>query len=135
MTTWSYDPWRERPAVAWGACVTAVGLCVLVLMWRESFLVSVALCLYCLAALSPALMPVECGFDADGPARRGWLGWERRRWPEVRRIEALPAGALVSPYPQRHFLDSARAMVLPMPSRQRAELMALLEGEWRRHGG
>lgn len=114
--TWVYDPWSERPGVAWTAAVVALALCVLVLAVRESVLVSLGLCLFCVGSFAPALSRVECRIDADGVARRGWLGWERRAWDTLRRCERLPAGVLVSPYPKRHLLDGARGMVLPMPA-------------------
>ncbi len=124
--TWQYDPWAEKPQVAWIAAIAALLLCVLVVNLEESFLVSVGLCLFCVGAFAPALSRVECRIDPNGVARRGWLGWERRDWSMLRRMDRLPAGVLVSPYSKRNLLDSARGMVLPMPANRREELTRLV---------
>jgi len=125
--SWAYDPWAERPAIAWSAALVALALCVLVLALRESVIVSLGLCLFCVGSFAPALSRVECRIDDQGVARRGWLGWERRTWDTLRRCERLPAGVLVSPYPKRHLLDGSRGMVLPMPAAQRDSLVARIE--------
>lgn len=126
IITWVYDPWAERPRVARVAALVALSLCVLVLALRESLLVSLGLCLFCVGAFAPALSRVECRIDESGVARRGWLGWERRNWESLRRLEHLPAGVLVSPYPKRDLLDGPRGLVLPMPAGRREELTRLV---------
>ena len=131
---WRYDPWRERPRVAVLAAVSSLGLCLLVLSLRLPFVLGGALCLSSVAAFAPALARVECRLDATGCARHGLLGWERRRWEEVRRAEALPAGVLISPFAARHWLDSTRAMLLPLPSGSRSQLLAALARFREPHG-
>ncbi len=121
---WVYDPWRERPGVAAAALAAALGSCAVVLALREPFLVAAGLCLFCVAAFAPALAPAEVRLDADGAARRSLAGWERRRWSEVRRVDALPSALLLSPFAQRHWLDATRALTLPVPAARRDELLA-----------
>ncbi len=124
---WAFDPWAEQPRTARVAALCAVGMCVLVVSARLPFLMGVALAVFCVASLSPALTPVECRVDAAGAARRGLLGWQRRRWEDVRRIETLPAGVLLSAHARRHWLDATRAMVLPMPAARRDALRAAVD--------
>ncbi len=121
---WVYDPWRERPRVAAAALVSALGLCALVVAAREPFFVAAGLCAFCVAAFAPALARTEVKLDAEGAARRSLLGWERRRWSEVRRVDELPAALLLSPYPKRHWLDATRALSLPVPAELRAQAPA-----------
>jgi hypothetical protein len=120
---WVYDPWRERPRMAAAAALCALALCALVLALRLPFVLAAGLCVAGVSSFSPALTPFECRLDPDGAARRGPLGWERRRWADVRRAEEVPAGVLLSPYPSRHWLDGPRGLLLPLPSERRAELV------------
>ena len=129
-TGWTYDPWRERPRVATLAAVAALGLCVLVVRAHEPFLVALGLCVFCAASFSPALTPVECRIGSDGVARRGLMGWERRAWATVRRLQPLPSGLLLSPYTRPHWLDGTRGLTLPMPARDRARCSELVRREW-----
>lgn len=126
VAAWVYDPWRERPRVAAGALAAAAGLCALVVAAREPFLVALALCAFCIASFAPAITRAEVRLDAEGAARRSLFGWERRRWADVRRVDELPAAAVLSPYPRRHWLDATRALTLPLPAARRAELLATL---------
>jgi len=121
---WRYDPWRERPRVAVTAAIVALALCWMVLSLREHILVTLGLCLFCVAAFSPALTPVECRLEEHGVARRGVLGWERRAWARIQRVVDLPSGVFVSPYPRRHWLDAQRGLSLPMPAGDRDRLAA-----------
>ncbi len=123
---WVYDPWAERPGVAWTAALVALALCMLVIATGESFLVTLGLCMFCVGAFAPVLTRVECRLEAAGVARRGLLGWERRAWSSLRRMDRLPAGVLVSPYARRHVLDSVRGLVLPMPAAHRERLTRLV---------
>jgi hypothetical protein len=131
---WSFNPWRERPARSVAATVLALGLCLLVLAWRESVVLSGALCLAAVATLSPALSPLECRVDEEGVARRGPFGWERRRWSDIRRAVLRRAGLLVSPYRSRHWLDATRGLYLPLPSSATETLTPSIEPYLHRHG-
>lgn len=131
---WSFNPWRERPGRSAAAALLALGLCVLVLAWRESVVLSAAVCLAAVASLSPALTPLACRVDDDGVAKRGPLGWERRRWIDLRRAALRPRGLRVSPYRTRHWLDETRGMFLPLPSSSSATLAPSIEPHLHRHG-
>ena len=131
---WSFNPWRERPARSALAALLALGLCVLVLSWRESIVLSAALCMAAVASLSPLLTPLECRVDHDGVARRGPLGWERRRWSEIRRAVLRRAGLLVSPYAAPHWLDGTRGLYLPLPAATREALAPSIAPHLQRHG-
>ena len=121
---WRYDPWKERPRVALAATLAAIGLCVIVVAMREHPLLSLGLCLFCVATFSPALTPVDCRIDHEGVARRALWGWERRPWARVQRVVDLPSGVFVSPYPRRHWLDAQRGLSIPMPACERDRLAA-----------
>ena len=130
LAQWTYDPWRERPRVAWVAALSALALCLLVLAAHEPFLIALSLCLFCVGSFAPALAAVEVRLDAQGIARRGLFGWERRAWRDVRRIDELPAGLLLSPYARRHVLDATRGWSLPMPAAERLALRASVRRLW-----
>jgi hypothetical protein len=121
---WLFDPWRERPRTAALAALCGAGMCAIVVGARLPFLLAAALCVSCIAALAPAMAPVECRLDDDGVARRGPLGWNRRPWSAIARAERVRAGVLVSPFSRRHWLDATRAMLLPMPAGRRKELQS-----------
>lgn len=131
---WSFNPWRERPLRSGVAALFALGLCALVLASRESWVLSVALCLAAVTTLSPALTPLECRVDDDGVARRGPLGWERRRWSDLKRAALRRGGLSVSPYARRHWLDETRGLYLPLPSAIRDALAPSITPHLQRHG-
>ena len=131
---WTYDPWRERPGVATLAAVAALGLCALVVLARLPFLVAAGLALACVASFAPALARAECRLDGRGAVRSGPFGTARRTWTEVRRVDVLPAGALLSPYGRRHWLDAQRGLTLPMPAGRRSELLGTLARLREAHG-
>lgn len=131
---WRYDPWRERPGHAAIALAAAVVGCLLVTGARPGFLVAVGLCVFVVASFAPAFLPVTCRADDEGVSVLGPLGARRRGWRELRRLEALPSAALLSPYARRHVLDAQRAIVLPLPAAMREAVLARLQGEMRRHG-
>lgn len=131
---WNYDPWREAPWRAALALAAAVAGCLLVTGARPGLLVALGLCVFVVASLAPAFLPVRCTADADGVAVRGPLGARRRAWRELRRLDPLPAAVLLSPYARRHLLDAQRAIVLPLPAADRESVLAKLREEMRRHG-
>lgn len=131
---WSFNPWRERPARSVVAAAVALGLCLMVLAWRESAVLSVALCMAAVMSLSPALTPLMCRVDDQGVARRGALGWERRRWSDLRRAVLRRAGLRVSPYAKPHWLDGTRGMVLPFPAAAGESLVPSIAPHLHRHG-
>lgn len=132
---WAFDPWVEQPRTAVLAALCAAFMCALVVSARLPFLLGVALAILCVASLSPALTPVECRIDGRGAARRGLLGWQRRRWEDVRRVDQPSAGVLLSASARRTWLDGTRAMVLPMPAARRDELRATVHELRSAHGG
>ncbi len=81
----------------------------------------------------PAFVPARCRLERAGAARRGLLGWGDRSWADVRRIDDVPVGVLLSPYARRHRLDALRGLTLPMPRPRRAELAALVRERWSAH--
>ena len=124
VVRWTYDPWRERPRTAAAAAVGVLALCAAIAALRLPWPTALALALASAAAFAPALAPVECRLDAAGAAARGPLGWRRRDWPGVRRIEELPAGVLLTPHRRRTWLDGPHGLLLPMPATRHAELAA-----------
>lgn len=131
---WTCDPWRENARVAGLSVAVAVALCALVATAHVPFLVFAGIDAFVIAAFAPAFTVAHCRVDEHGVARRGWFGWERRTWSDVRRIERLPRAALCSPYAKRHALDSARALALPLPVEGADTLFAAIEALRGRHG-
>lgn len=123
---WIYDPWSERPRAAWTGAIIVLLLCVLIVSLGESVLLKLGLCLFCAGVFAPALARVECRIEAAGVARRGLLGWERRSWSSIQRLDRLPAGVLLSPHARPHVLDGARGLMLPMPEARREALTRLV---------
>ena len=131
---WAFNPWRERPGAAALAAVLMLGVCLLVAGARESFVLTLALCLAGAGALAPALAPLRCRIDHAGVARRGPLGWERRAWAEIRRAALRGSGLFLSPYAERHWLDPYRGFFLPLPGSGRAALADAIRPYLERHG-
>lgn len=128
--TWSFDPWSERPVAAGVAALAVLAMWLMLASARLPWLLALGLGGIVASPLAPAFLPTACRLDADSAARRGTLGWFSRSWSDVRRIDDVPVGVLLSPYPVRHWLDTTRALTLPMPRPRRAELSALVRARW-----
>jgi hypothetical protein len=132
---WTFDPWRERPMAA-GVAALAVLVFWLAIAWlRFPLVFAVALGAMAAAPLLPAFVPAACQVSAAGASRRGLIVTVRRAWRDVRRIDDVPVGLLLSPFSRRGWRDSTRALTLPMPGPRRAELRGLVRGLWGAHGG
>lgn len=105
----------------------------LIASFRLPWLLAIAQAVLVAAPLLPAVVPAACRLGPEGAARRGLLGWMQRPWTDVRRVEVVPVGVLVSPYASRHWLDGTRALTLPIPKPRRAELAALARACWSAH--
>jgi len=127
---WSFDPWSERPVVAGAALLAVLAMWLLLATLRLPWLFAVALGGFVASPLAPAFLPARCRLEARGVARRGVFGWTRREWRDVRRIDSVPAGLLVSPYVRRHALDETRGLVLPMSRADRDALAAVVRAHW-----
>ena len=133
--SWSYDPWRERPGAA-AIAVTAVLAFWLAIVWlRFPLVFAIALGAMAAAPLLPAFVPAACRVGATGASRRGLFVTSERGWRDVRRIDDVPIGVLLSPFSTRDWRDATRALTLPMPAPRRAELRGLVRGLWGAHGG
>jgi hypothetical protein len=122
--------------VAAGVATLAVlGMWLILAASRLPWLLALGLGAFVAAPLAPAFLPVACRIEAAGAARRGALGWMRRSWAEVRRIDDVPVGVFLSPYATRHWLDATRGLTLPMPRPRRAELVAAVRERWGAHAG
>lgn len=131
---WSYNPWRERGGRSVVAAIALLAICVALLSLDESPILTLGLCLAAAGALAPLLTPNRCRIDESGIACRGALGWERRRWTELRRASVTAGGVLCSPYAAAHWLDSHRGMFLPLPRTPRTSLLAEIRPRLARHG-
>jgi hypothetical protein len=132
--SWTFDPWREHPAVA-GVALAAVLAFWLAIAWlRFPLLYAVALGAMAAVPLLPAFVPAACHVTAAGASRRGLLVTSRRSWRDVRRIDDVPVGVLLSPFTRRGWRDATRALTLPMPAPRRAELRGLVRGLWGARG-
>ena len=94
---WSFDPWADRPVAASLATLAVVALWLLIATGGFPLLIAVALGVVVASPLSPAFVPAACRIESSGAARRGLLGWVRRPWSAVRRVDEVPVGVLLSP--------------------------------------
>ena len=133
VASWSFDPWSERPVVASVAALAVLAMWLMIAISRFPWLLALGLAGVVVSPLAPAFMPAVCRIEPSGAARRGALGWLRRSWSDVRRIDDVPVGLFLSPYAARHWLDATRGLTLPMPRPRRAELAALVREQWRAH--
>jgi hypothetical protein len=132
--TWRFDPWTERPLTASLASLSVLLMWLMIAAARLPWVLALGLGGIVAAPLAPAFLPAACRLEATGAARRGVLGWLSRSWADVRRIDDVPVGVLLSPYATRHWLDATRALTLPMPRPRRAELSALVRERWGARG-
>jgi hypothetical protein len=131
---WSYNPWRERPALAGTAVAFAVLFCTVVISLGESWVLCAGLAIACVSALSPLFTPTRCRVGEDDVARHGPLGWARRPWRDVRRARLTGGGLLVSPYAEPHWLDVHRALFLPLPRAATGPLATAIQSRLSDHG-
>ena len=132
---WTFDPWSERPAAAGIAALAVLAMWLLIAGAGFPPLLAVALGGFAGAPLLPAVIPAACRVGEQGAERRGLLARQRRAWSDVRRIEDVPVGVLISPFGERHWLDATRGLTLPMPGARRAELRERVRACWSSHGG
>jgi hypothetical protein len=130
VTQWSFDPWSERPVAAGVAALAVLGMWLMLAASHLPWLLALGLGVFVASPLAPAILPVACRVEPAGAARRGVLGWVRRSWADVRRIDDVPVGVFLSPYASRHWLDATRGLTLPMPQPRRAELAARVRERW-----
>ncbi len=133
--SWTFDPWSERPFVAGVAALAVLAMWLAIAGARLPLLLAVGLGAFAGAPLLPAVIPAACRIGADGAERRGLIVRQRRAWADVRRVEDVPIGVLLSPFGERSWLDATRALTLPMPGPRRAELRETVRAHWRSHAG
>lgn len=132
---WTYDPWVERPRVASVAALSVLAMWLLIAWARLPLLLALAMGAIAAGPLAPAFLPASCRVGGEGVERRGPFARVRRGWADVRRVEDVPVGVLLSPYATRHALDATRALTLPMPAPRRTDLRARVRGLWGHHAG
>lgn len=133
--SWTFDPWREQPRVAAIAVVAVLAFWLAIAWLRFPLLIAMGLGAMAAAPLLPAFVPAACSVSAAGASRRGLLVTGRRAWRDVRRIDDVPVGLLLSPFSSRGWRDSTRALTLPMPMPRRAELRGLVRALWGANAG
>lgn len=133
--SWTFDPWRERPVAAGIAALAVLAFWLAIAWLRFPLVFAIALGGMAAAPLLPAFVPAACQANAAGASRRGLLVTSKRAWRDVRRIDDVPVGVLLSPLRTRGWLDATRALSLPMPAPKRAELRGVVRGLWGTHGG
>ena len=133
--SWTFDPWRERPRVAAIGALAVLAFWLAIVWLRFPLVIAVALGGVAAAPLLPAFVPAACSVSPAGASRRGLLVTVERAWRDVRRIDDVPVGLLLSPFARRGWRDATRALTLPMPAPRRAELRGLVRGLWGAHGG
>jgi hypothetical protein len=131
---WRFNPWRERPLTSALASLFTLGSIGLLAVLGVKPLGYAALGAALAFSLGPLLLPSRCRVDDEGVAHRRVLGWERRRWSDIRRAVRVRGGLLLSPFEHPQRLDSFRALLLPMPRHDRGALNARLAPRLARHG-
>jgi hypothetical protein len=131
---WSFNPWRERRVRSSVAAIALLAICILLSRLGESLVLTLGLSLAAAGGLAPLLSPSGCRLDAEGVAVRGVLGWERRRWSELRRAWVTAGGVMCSPYAAPNWLDAHRGLFLPLPRAPRGELLSGIRPRLARHG-
>ena len=129
---WTFDPWTERPGAASVAALAVLAMWLLIVTASLPALIALLLGAFAAMPLLPAFVPASCRVGAFGAERRGLLAAATRSWADVRRIEDVPVGVLLSPYAKRHWLDATRSLTLPMPGARRGELRAAVRDWWGR---
>ncbi len=135
VVEWTFDPWSERPGAAGIAALAVLAMWLMIALAGLPWLLALALGAFTGSRLLPAFIPAACRIGAEGAERRGLLARQRRAWPDVRRIDDVAIGVLLSPFAERHWLDSTRALTLPMPGARRAELRDRVRACWSSHVG
>jgi len=129
--TWSYRPWREAPRRAALALGSFAALALLLAFCGLPMLMYVALVVVLLQPFASAFaLSSSYRVTSEGVGRWLFVGWEMRPWQEIRRIDEVEVGLLVSPRRQRNWLDATRGLTLPMPGESRQELSALVRTRW-----
>jgi hypothetical protein len=134
---WTVSPWREDPARAAVAVISALLLWLLVTwMLAGERLLSTLLGVAVVVVLAPGMTAMQCRVDGDGVARRVLFAWDRRAWPDIRRARVSDTGLFVSPLAHPGRLDRFRGLFLPVPHRSggAAQLLDALRQELVRHG-
>ena len=133
--SWTFDPWRERPRAAGIATLAVLAFWLAIVWLRFPLLIAIGLGAMAAAPLLPAFVPAACSVSAAGASRRGLLMTVKRAWRDVRRVDDVPVGVLLSPFSRRGWRDATRALTLPMPTPRRAELRGLVRGLWGANAG
>jgi len=131
---WSFNPWSERPARSILAALVTLAGGLLLLSLGVAPLAAVALSAALAGSLAPLLLPSRCRVDREGVAERRLLGWERRKWDDIGRAQWVGGGLLISPFAEPRRLDAFRALLLPMPKRERSTLTVEILRRLARHG-
>ena len=123
---WQAHPARERPGMTLALVAFLAALFAAVwLAFREPLFVALSVAVLG-SALAPWFLPTTYRLD-DGGASERRAGWKRaRRWAEVRRVDADPRGATLSPFDRPSWLDPYRGMRLLFAG-NRDEVLAALE--------
>ena len=130
---WTWSPWRERPVRAAIALAFTVFAFALVSQLTASAVLAVLMALAIAGTLAPLLIPSRCRIDASGVALHGPFGWERRAWSDVKRARPGRDAFVVSPFSTPRRLDAFRALVLPIPDRDRDSVLAGVRTHCERH--
>ncbi len=124
---WRAHPAKERlGATAALVAFLAIVLTAVWLAFRDPILVALSVAILG-SALAPWFLPTTYRLDAAGASERR-AGWTRvRRWDEVRRVDADPRGATLSPFERPRWLDPYRGMRLLFAGNRDEVLTAIEE--------
>jgi hypothetical protein len=128
---WTFDPWQDQRGIAVLTVIGVLALWAVIWTFRFPLVIGIALGVYAAWPLLPAVAPAECRVGPSGASLRRLLVTIERRWADVRRIQDVPVGSLLSRYSWRlRRLDAIGSLTLPMPTARRAELRNLVRRAW-----
>jgi hypothetical protein len=135
VVEWSVNPWRDHPARAVGAAVSAVGAMALASWTGLPPLTTLALAIAAALVLAPGYLSTRFRIDDLGIGRRiGPLGWETRGWARVRETRLGRSGLSIAGGPGGGALAALRAMHLPLPDADRHRLRDRIREALASHG-
>jgi hypothetical protein len=131
---WTFNPWRERPAVAFAAAAGVVLILALMIASRMWALPLFLLLLAVHSQLGPAYWPERFRLEPEGVSRGRLGALARRPWSTFRRADLRRDGLLLSPRAVPSRLDTFQAVFLPFPAAERERLREEVQPLIAEHG-
>ena len=126
LASWTVHPARRRPRDVVLVVAVVMMTAGVVLGSFESWLFAGLSIVLLGIAAAPFLLPTRYTVTEEGIELRRAFTRRARRFRELRRFEEGAAGALVSPFAHRHWLDRYRGLELSFDGADRERIVAIL---------